>query len=91
MAEKGVIIRNLTSVDSLGRVSIVCSDKTGTLTKNEMVVKYIWTRGSFFKVSGDGYAPEGTIQLMDKPDAPELVTDLTQFPHLKLIITSSVM
>ncbi|MHA1933421.1 MAG: HAD-IC family P-type ATPase, partial [Promethearchaeota archaeon] len=67
MAHHGVIIRNLASVDSLGRVSIVCSDKTGTLTKNQMSVQHVWTNGSVFRVTGSGYSPDGDIVLMDDP------------------------
>ncbi|MFW9783644.1 MAG: HAD-IC family P-type ATPase, partial [Candidatus Heimdallarchaeota archaeon] len=59
MARQGVIIRNLASVDSLGRVSVVCSDKTGTLTKNQMSIQNVWTNGSTFKVTGSGYTPDG--------------------------------
>ncbi len=44
LAEHGMIIRNLTSVDSLGRISVVCSDKTGTLTKSQMSVQYVVTQ-----------------------------------------------
>jgi len=67
MAHHGVIIRNLASVDSLGRVSVVCSDKTGTLTKNQMSIQHVWTNGSIYKVTGSGYSPEGEIILVDDP------------------------
>ncbi|MFX0027891.1 MAG: HAD-IC family P-type ATPase, partial [Candidatus Hermodarchaeota archaeon] len=70
MAHHGVIIRNLASVDSLGRVSVVCSDKTGTLTKNQMSVQHVWTNGSIFRITGGGYSPEGEIVLMDDPKNP---------------------
>ncbi|MHA2361618.1 MAG: cation-translocating P-type ATPase, partial [Candidatus Thorarchaeota archaeon] len=61
MARKGVIIRDLSAVESLGRVSIICSDKTGTMTRNEMTVKFIWDSENLFTVSGSGYVPEGSI------------------------------
>ncbi len=61
MAKKGVIIRDLSAVESLGRVSVICSDKTGTMTKNEMTVKYCWDTKNLFSIEGDGYSPSGNI------------------------------
>jgi len=64
MARKGVIIRDLSAVESLGRVSVICSDKTGTMTKNEMTVKYCWDTKNLYSVRGDGYDPTGGIYLL---------------------------
>jgi Ca2+-transporting ATPase len=61
MAKMGVIIRDLSAVESLGRVSLICSDKTGTMTRNQMTVKYIWDTENLYSVSGAGYIPEGGI------------------------------
>ncbi|MHA1510439.1 MAG: cation-translocating P-type ATPase, partial [Promethearchaeota archaeon] len=61
MAQKGVIVRELSRTESLGRVSVVCSDKTGTLTKNEMTITKIWTVSKEYEVSGYGYDPEGIV------------------------------
>ena len=65
MAKRKAIIRNLPSVETLGSVSVICSDKTGTLTKNEMTAKTVVTRDDVFNVSGTGYEPEGEITLND--------------------------
>lgn len=91
MARHGVIVRNLASVDSLGRVSVVCSDKTGTLTKNQMSIPIIWTNGSTYKVTGSGYNPEGEIILIDDPKNPVYVKHIDDFPQLKLLLISGFL
>ncbi len=91
MAHHGVIVRNLASVDSLGRVSVVCSDKTGTLTKNQMSIPNIWTNGSVYKVTGSGYSPEGEIILVDDPKNSVYVKHIDDFPQLKLLLISGFL
>ncbi|MFX1470840.1 MAG: cation-translocating P-type ATPase, partial [Promethearchaeota archaeon] len=91
MAHHGVIIRNLASVDSLGRVSVVCSDKTGTLTKNQMSIQHVWTNGSIFRVTGSGYTPDGEIILMNDPKNPIYVKHIDEYPYLKLLLTAGFL
>lgn len=91
MARQGVIIRNLASVDSLGRVSVVCSDKTGTLTKNQMSIQNVWTNGSTFKVTGSGYTPDGDIILLDDPKNPVYVKHIDNYPQLKLLLIAGFL
>lgn len=76
MAKTGVIIRDLSAVESLGRVSVICSDKTGTMTRNEMTVTFVWDAKNLYSVTGDGYKPSGEIlQLKDGSPEDSLSTE----------------
>ena len=61
MARHKALVKKLPAVETLGSVSVICSDKTGTLTQNQMTVVSLLCRGSLYQVSGSGYQPEGTI------------------------------
>ncbi|HPQ25669.1 MAG TPA: cation-transporting P-type ATPase [Gammaproteobacteria bacterium] len=62
MATRNAIVRRLPTIETLGSVSVICSDKTGTLTRNEMSVASIVTAGEHFTVHGSGYEPVGTLE-----------------------------
>jgi len=76
MASRNAIIRRLPAVETLGSVTTICSDKTGTLTRNEMTVKSIVTAEDLFQVSGVGYEPNGGLSLNDQD------VDLEEHPIL---------
>ncbi|WP_413526744.1 HAD-IC family P-type ATPase [Marinilactibacillus psychrotolerans] len=79
---KNTIVKKLPSVETLGSVDIIATDKTGTLTKNEMTAQNIITKQAEYTVSGIGYSPDGEIELDGK--AVELDSD----PDLRILVTS---
>ncbi|MGQ4911896.1 MAG: cation-translocating P-type ATPase [Candidatus Thorarchaeota archaeon] len=92
MARKGVIIRDLSAVESLGRVSVICSDKTGTMTRNQMTVKYCWDTHNLYSVKGVGYEPTGSIHVVKDVNSIETsegdaISNVFDFKGLFRLIT----
>lgn len=82
MARNNAIMRTLPSVETLGAVSVICSDKTGTLTKNEMTVQAVALKDRDLEVTGTGYEPEGSIEDQGSE------VDVAQDERLRQFLTS---
>jgi P-type Ca2+ transporter type 2C len=70
MIRRNALVRRLPAIETLGSVSVICTDKTGTLTKDEMTVRRIFFAGELFEVSGAGYEPEGAFSRNGSPVDP---------------------
>ncbi|HOL40757.1 MAG TPA: HAD-IC family P-type ATPase, partial [Methanospirillum sp.] len=77
MAKRNALIKRLSAVETLGCTTVICTDKTGTLTQNEMTVTRIWTPGAKYSVTGVGYGPVGEI-IPDESVSPDNMKDLRQ-------------
>ena len=77
MIARNALIRRLSSVETLGSATVIGSDKTGTLTQNEMTVTRLWADGQFIEVTGSGYVPKGEFRVNGKS------VDLNDFPAIR--------
>jgi Ca2+-transporting ATPase len=85
MIKRHALIRKLSSVETLGSATVICSDKTGTLTQNAMTVTCLWADGQFIDVTGTGYVPEGEFRFDGKN------VDIAEFPAIQTVLWLGVL
>jgi potassium/sodium efflux P-type ATPase len=86
MVKKHALIKKLSSVETLGCTNVICTDKTGTLTTNEMSVRKIWINDKIIEVTGSGYEPEGSFSLEGSSLSSDVIND-----ELGLLIRTGVL
>jgi P-type Ca2+ transporter type 2C len=87
MARRGAIVRKLPAVETLGAATVIASDKTGTLTQNEMTVRVVYSGGRRFRVTGEGYEPAGVFR---PEDGDELELDKLPAPLAYTLATAAL-
>ncbi|MGG1514735.1 calcium-translocating P-type ATPase, SERCA-type [Paenibacillus oryzisoli] len=91
MIKRKAIVRKLPSVETLGCASVICSDKTGTLTQNKMTVTHLWIGGDVMEVTGDGYTPVGQILHSGHQTDPLRHPSLSKLLHISALCNNATL
>lgn len=84
LARHGALVRKLAAVETLGSTSVICTDKTGTLTVGEMTVRELFVGGRLYQVSGEGYGPAGEVQFEGQKAMGEHLSPLGELANIML-------
>ncbi len=91
LAQRGVLVKKLSVIETLGMVSTLCTDKNGTLTQNQMTVREIWTGRGRWIVSGSGYDPAGKISAASEPPGVPRPAARHPAPDLQLLVSAALL
>jgi magnesium-transporting ATPase (P-type) len=91
MARRNAIVRRLPAIETLGSVSVICSDKTGTLTRNEMMAATLAAAEHVYSVGGDGYSPEGAVRWREADAHPDEHLVLMEFARAAGLCNDAVL
>lgn len=89
MAQKNVLVKRLQAVQALGLTDVIIIDKTGTVTRNELVVTDLFANGLHMRVTGEGYSPEGALFINDTQISPEQHAQLHDFADAAILLNQS--